>query len=113
MFKAPSNSVKEIVQRAVENSKRVDGRKALEMRQLEINPSKNGRTVIARLGATEVLCTIRAAVTEPHPTRQNEGKLVFKTDLGVLKNSPYLNKSLKQLTNRIANLLDRTIKKSK
>lgn len=113
MFKAPSNSVRDVVKRAMASGNRSDGRKALDMRQLEVSPSENGRSVVVKLGKTQVLCTIRAAVTEPHPARQNEGKLEFKTDLSVMSHSPWLAKSLKQVSNRTAHLLDRTIKRSK
>ena len=113
MFKAPSSSVRDVVKRAMASGSRSDGRKALDMRQLEVSPSENGRSVVVKLGKTQVLCTIRAAVTEPHPARQNEGKLEFKTDLSVMSHSPWLAKSLKQVSNRAAHLLDRTIKRSK
>ena len=108
-----SSSNEEIVRRSMTSGKRTDSRGPLEMRSLGLYPSKTSDTLVARLGGTEVLCNIRAAVTEPHPIRQNEGFLLFKVDLSVLSGSAFLSKSIKMISNETSEILERTIKDSK
>jgi exosome complex RNA-binding protein Rrp42 (RNase PH superfamily) len=83
------------------------------MRLLEILPSSVSPSVLVKLGNTHVLCNIRASVTEPHPVRQNEGFLIFKVNLDILRGMSGLKKTSKQLSNEFAEILEKTIRDSK
>ena len=108
-----SSSLKEIASRSIACGKRLDSRESLEMRPLEILPSSVSPSLLAKLGNTQVLCNVRASVTEPHPIRQNEGFLVFKVNLDILKGVSGLRKTSKQLSNDYAEILEKTIRDSK
>lgn len=108
-----SSSLQEITTRSIACGNRLDARKALEMRALEVFPSSVSPSLLARLGDTHVLCNIRASITEPHPIRQNEGFLFFKVNLDILKGRPGLKKTSKMLSSDYSEILQKTIRDSK
>jgi exosome complex RNA-binding protein Rrp42 (RNase PH superfamily) len=108
-----SSSNEHLSKIAISSGSRLDQRSPLQMRQLELLPSSEDNCLIAKLGKTEVLCSIRTAVKEPHVMKQNEGSLDFKIDLSILKDSQYKKKSVMNLSNEISEILKNSIIKSK
>ena len=108
-----SLSNEHLTKMAIYSGNRLDGRNPLEMRQLELFPSLKNNSLIAKLGKTEVLCTIKTAVVEPNVLRQNEGNLEFKIDLSILRNSHFTKKNIWGYSNEISEILENSIIKSK
>ena len=70
-------------------------------------------SVLAKLGDTHVLCKVSSAVCEPHPVRKNEGFLLFKVNLDILKGRAGLKKTCQQFAQEYTEILEQSIRDSK
>eukprot|EP00954_Amorphochlora_amoebiformis_P011533 902810-Amorphochlora_amoeboformis.AAC.1 len=74
MAEAPPVSVneKKFIENALRKGIRVDGRKALTMRKLQIQFGRKAGTVEVSLGKTRVFSACSADVVKPYPVRKNK-----------------------------------------
>ncbi|GAB5364880.1 hypothetical protein AAMO2058_001008100 [Amorphochlora amoebiformis] len=90
MAEAPPVSVneKKFIENALRKGIRVDGRKALTMRKLQIQFGRKAGTVEVSLGKTRVFSACSADVVKPYPDRPSEGFLRLFVDFSPMA-SPY------------------------
>ncbi len=79
-----SNLTKAMLMKMLASGKRFDGRKLLEMRDLEVEYDvsyKAEGSARVRMGKTEVVAGVKLDVGEPYPDSQDKGNLMVSADL--------------------------------
>jgi len=104
------------VAEALNSNERLDGRKLLEQRQIEISfgvSNKAEGSVRVKMGKTEVLAGIKMGVQEPYTDHENEGTMMTSMELLPLASSnfEYGQPSIEAV--EIARVVDRGIRESR
>ena len=110
-----NNLTKQSVLDYLEQDKRFDGRKFLEMRELEIETgiSKNAEgSARVKLGNTEVLAGVKLDVTEPYTDHEDEGTLITTLELSPLASADFESGPPRINAIEMARLVDRGIRES-
>jgi len=97
-------------------SKRFDGRKPNEFRNIdiEIGVSKNAEgSARVRIGKTEVIAGVKMNVSEPYPDSPDKGNMMVTTELLPLSSSRFENGPPKFPAIELARVIDRGIRESK
>ncbi|MEK6848137.1 MAG: exosome complex protein Rrp42 [Nanoarchaeota archaeon] len=108
-------SVKKTISLATKGM-RIDGRKALEFRKIEIETgiSKNAEgSARVRVGQTEVVAGVKMDVGEPYPDSPDAGNLIVSLELTPLSSSRYDLGPPGIGAIEIARLVDRAVRESK
>nr|ACO11276.1 Exosome complex exonuclease RRP45 [Caligus rogercresseyi] len=102
-----SNAERSFILAALQEGKRLDGRKLDERRDINIHLGREWGTAEVRLGDTRVLASTSCSVGEPRSVRPNEG--ILKTHIEPLSKRSISTETLVEL-NRV---IERVLKESK
>ena len=98
--------------RALESGLRVDGRRALEPRELAVAFGSDAGSVQVKLGETKVLAVATAELVEPYPDRSTEGVLQFFVDLSPMASPAFEPGRPSEAAVELMRLLERVVRKS-
>jgi exosome complex component RRP45 len=107
-----SNAKKALITSAVYAGEREDGRDLFSFRNIQIQFSTDFCSAEVNLGKTKVVCRLEATITEPRPDKQSEGFLVIRVDLSALQ-SVYTHRQVREKSEEVSKVLEKTIKGSK
>jgi len=108
-----STCEKSFLLEALWEGKRIDGRGALETRDLEITYGLDWGSVQVTLGKTRVLAQASCVVVEPRFTRPNEGVLKINVELTTLAAPKFEGQRNSEESVELGRLLERTLKESR
>ena len=102
----------DFILRALEGGLRVDGRRALELRPVNISFGNVVGSVEVHIGDTKVMAVATAELVEPYPDRPAEGVLQFNVELSPMASPAFEGGRPSELAIEMMRLLDRSIHKS-
>lgn len=95
---------------------RVDGRKAEDVRPLEIVPNYIGTaegSALVRLGKTEVVVGVKAGIGSPFSDRPNDGVIITNAELVPMASPTFEPGPPSKASIEVARVVDRSIRESK
>ncbi|OZJ02408.1 hypothetical protein BZG36_04859 [Bifiguratus adelaidae] len=107
-----STNEREFVLEALRSGIRVDGRKPLGLRTVDIDIGADYGHVNVRLGKTQAMVQVMAEIVAPYPDRPTEGQVIIHSELSPMATR---NESIKSAETELTinRMLERIIRKSR
>ncbi|XP_072171407.1 exosome complex component RRP45-like [Diadema setosum] len=108
-----SNLERDFILKAIEDSRRLDGRKPYDYRQLKIEFGVERGCCMVHMGDTRILAQVSSEVVEPKGSRPSEGQLFVNLELSPMASPTFEAGRLSDHGVELNRLLERTIKDSR
>lgn len=107
-----SNNEKDFVLGLLKQETRVDGRKLLQLRDVEITFGESLGHVEVSLGKTKVIVRVSAEVTKPYEDRPYEGIFLMTTDVSSMASPIFENNRQSDEETLISRVIEKAIRRS-
>ncbi|KAL4464465.1 hypothetical protein ABPG72_021158 [Tetrahymena utriculariae] len=109
-----SQNESDFVLSGLENEIRLDGRKLMDSRNIQVIFGNNVGEIEVLIGDTHIITKTTAEIIQPKQEKPNEGSLKFNVDLSSMQDEQQPNNvNIKKYSNEIQKLLEKIIKGSK
>ncbi|XP_030836167.1 exosome complex component RRP45 [Strongylocentrotus purpuratus] len=110
---ALSNLEEDFILKAIEESKRLDGRQPYDYRRTKIEFGVERGCCMVHMGDTRILAQVSCEVVEPKENRPNEGQLFVNLELSPMASTTFEAGRLSDYGIELNRLLERTVKDSR